>query len=263
MTDTLQTLESQKHTVVAGLQFRDTATGAVIGEGLTVTAFPLDLPRLRARSVMTRSRIHAFFNIPEAQSKTDFTAEIVDRQRRFIPFSIDFQLPIDGILQFKCSSAASIPLSPDIPLLSSPTRIVPPTMAVVRADLWDTTNDSPAAWAVLEAAYADNEGNNKIVYGVADENGRVAVIFPYPESRPATPGTPVTPLNDQQWQVQLQVRYQAIAVSQTLPNLCKIFDQSYCTFGNSASETIEVTLKFGEELIVAPDGNSRLNVIAA
>ena len=101
----------------------------------------------------------------------DFVIEVTDEQRRFQPFQFTASLPAEGI--FKWDVALDSPLSArtTVPLFSAPARSVASGMAAIRADLWDTSLDAPAAWAVIEAFTA----GKFLGRGIADEAGRIAV----------------------------------------------------------------------------------------
>src|SRR5262249_37581599 len=143
-----------------------------------------------------------------------------DSQNRFISFSFNADLPARGLFSLQCGAPESPPNAPPIvPLYSSPARSVPGAMAVVRAELhlppppgkkWG----EQAAWAVVAAAVP----GHATVRGIADEKGRIAMIFPYPEpaavSPTSPPGSPpssgTADLRQQQWLIRLTAAYMGL-----------------------------------------------------
>src|SRR5262249_32806743 len=120
-----------------------------------------------------------------------------------------------------------------VPLYSAPTRPTPVGMAVVRAQLWDDTAQSPAAYAMLEAQTA----GHKLARSFADAAGRVALFFPYPEpidfvvASPINP-TPLgvsTPYATHSWLIQLNAAYSPQARGKQLPDLCTVLSQRTAT----------------------------------
>jgi hypothetical protein len=158
-----------------------------------------------------------------------------------------------------------------VPLFSAPARSIASGMAVIRADLWDTSLDAPAAWAVIEAF----TGGKFIGRGVADDAGRIAVVFPYPTPlsfAPASPpGSPLgsppvatsPPLTEQLWPLELRAFYTpvrpvasppdfAAEAGPPLPDLRFTLSQPAATLWADADQTeiLETNLRFGRELIL-------------
>ncbi len=138
----------------------------------------------------------------------------------------------------------------------------------MRADLWDFQTDKPAAWAVLEARL---EGQPP-VRGLANEQGRIALIFPYPEPAPALvtspPGSPPggarRPLSEQTWLIQLQAFYTPRTPTLPIPHLEDVLNQAPATLLDSLSPLValsDVSLAFGKELIVKSQSRSTLLLI--
>jgi hypothetical protein len=136
-------------------------------------------------------------------------------------------------------------------------------MAVARAELWDAVQGGPASWAVLEIHY-----NGRFLgRGIADEMGRVAVIFPYPAPR-ASPftsplGSPPAgsgrPLFSQEWSLELRVFYSPPLASPleqaeaALPDLHSALGQKQAVLWGDLALTTPVTeavLGYGRELIL-------------
>lgn len=138
-------------------------------------------------------------------------------------------------------------------------------MAVVRAELWDPTLNRPAAWALVEALIdGDVQGR-----GISDEEGRLLLMFPYPEPKDTSPSPPAgsppgggpTRLVDRTWPLQLQAFYTPGATVPKIPDLNKVFEQTPATLWRTLSPNAPLgpqTLKYGSELILATQSKSEL-----
>ena len=271
-----------------GLRFHDTTNGTLVGDGLSVWAYPLGRPNAKRPAIANRKAVYVlhhgfglterehgdgsrfYWDHPDPPNK-DFVIEVTDEQRRFQPFQFIANIPHEGI--YKWDTLLDSPLSArtTIPLFSSSTRSVSSGMAVVRADLWDTSIDGAAAWAVIEVFTA----GNLIGRGVADEAGRMAVIFPFPTPLPfsqaSPPGSPLgsppvatsPPLTEQVWPLELRAFYTPvrpvlsppdfIEPGPPLPDLRFTLSQPAATMWADAelTEIFEDTgLRFGRELIL-------------
>ena len=178
-------LERVTRTALLGIRLWDRVTARAVADGLDlvevgrgIRAYPNrsgvfvlhDLPGLRASS--------DFWASPPAAA--DFTFELADRERRFLPFRFQATAPTRDFFAETCGIPVTSPpdaLVAGVPLFSSPARQVPAGTAVVRADLWDAAADAAAAWAVLEVGAP----GGSTYHGIADADGRVAVLLPYPE----------------------------------------------------------------------------------
>lgn len=155
------------------------------------------------------------------------------------------------------------------PLFSAPTRAGGGGLATLRASLWDALADAPAAWTLLEARI---EGQ-PTVRGLADESGRVALVFPYPG--PATfaeQSPPAAPFTRQEWPVQLFASYMPQRPVPTLPSLPDALSQPRAKLWADSALTApltQATLRSGQELVVrsvdtspeAPPGGQPLAVL--
>lgn len=101
---------------------------------------------------------------------------------------------------------------------------MPEPLAVVYAQLRESGADRAAAWALLTARIdGDVRG-----LGLADREGRIAVMFPYPEPPRITLSSPPEARNDFRWQVELEANYdvgspQAAALE--IPDLGHVLSQ--------------------------------------
>lgn len=243
-----------RQTLVAplGLRFRDAATGASVSQGLRVTLYPTANPARRTQAFANGSGVYVahraaglresemgagdaqFWNAPPPSAP--FTVEVFDEERRYIPYTHPATLPSKGISTW--------------PLFSAPTRPGAGGLATLRASLWDALANAPASWAVLEARIAGQPA----VRGLADEAGRVALVFPYPE--PATfaeQSPPSAPFTRQEWPVQLFASYLPQRPVPTLPSLPAALGQPRAQLWADSALTLpltQATLRSGQELVV-------------
>ena len=292
MTLSVTTLDRLTQVAPLGLRFRDVVSGTLVGDGLNVRVYPLGRSMASVPAIANRKGVYVVHHAPGLRTleggegdrkfwdnlppRKTFVIEVSDEQRRFQPFHFTAQLPLEGIYKWigaaPASPPASIPPPPtSIPLYSSPVRSVPSGMAVLRADLWDASQDAPAAWAVIEG-YLDDQ---LIVRGIADEAGRIALIFPYPAPRSfsvtSPPASSVTSppqitgpaLTDQVWPIRLRAKFTSVRPVSSppdtrepkpeLPDLRFTLSQPPATIWTNAALTrplIEVSLRYGRELIL-------------
>ncbi|MEP6924966.1 MAG: hypothetical protein ABI954_10920 [Pyrinomonadaceae bacterium] len=287
-----------------GLRFHDAATGAIVGDGLDVSIYPAnDELKERVRTavpnrigVYVLHRAAGLRNLAPGTSEEDFwnsnppgksfVVEVLDEERRFQPFQFTVNLPVRGVYQWENSAAVSPPgrgLS-SIPLYSAPTRKVLGGMAVVRAEMFDAAANRTASFAVVEAHFA----GRLAARGIADGDGKLALIFPQLPPNAAPLGSPPVPtgalaLTKQFWQLDLTVKYQpsnsfVVASPPTetlnqaggLPDLRVALAQNRGKIWADSGQTeelTEVTLRYGEELILRsraavlspPDDTARLS----
>jgi len=254
-----------------GARFWDAVSGKIVGDGLIVEAYSPFAPWRRARAFTTVSGVYAMRDLPglrdfenglreeEFEDGTlptrPFVIEVTDSQSRFLPFSFTVDLPVRGIYRWEDPLSPPDAL-PGVPLFSAPTRLSPPAMAAIRADLQEP-NGAPAAWAIIEARTPDG----KTFRGMADQQGRVALIFPYPEpvmesiSSPPDLGIVSPPaagrsLKDQEWLIELRAFYLHANPVPTMPDLRVALTQPEATLWSEYQmfEMTESTLRFGQEL---------------
>jgi hypothetical protein len=259
-----------------GLRFRDVATGALVGDGLVVTAHPVgrrgpagaaqtsltgtyvfhQLPGLRAveRSADVASE-DAFWGSPPASA--DFVVNVDDPLGRYQPFSFVATAPWRGLFSLACGSPASPP-DDSVPLFPAPTRTLGVPWAAVRADLWDPVLDRGAAGAVLEVT----EPDGAVYRGLADGAGRVLVPLRYPQ--PFAPGfasasafsavSSGLPLVSRAWSLTVRVLYAASAHAvPAFPDICERLAQPEATAWADESRTTPLTearLDFGRDVVL-------------
>jgi hypothetical protein len=262
-----------------GLRFWDAVTGAVVADGLAVTAYPPGGGR-RVSAYTTRSGVFVLQGLPGLRDLEEgegdaaywdflppgrrFVLEVVDREGRFQPFTFTADLPARGLLTWRCEKA-SPPESAAafVPLFSTAARTVPAGTAVLRADLWDPWAQVPAAWAVLEV----RAPGRPPVRGIADGRGRVAVLFPYPEPTSPFPdlGSPpagaAAPFTAQEWPLEVRAAYAPQDPAPAIPDLCDTLGQPPADLWADSFQIEPLTgavLKLGQELIVRTRDAGRL-----
>lgn len=215
-------------TATLGLRFWDPVASVFVGDGLRVVAYPAVDPSRRAKAVanlsgdtwvfhklpgmasLERGEGDAGFWGPPPPKTRAYVIEVDDDRGRFVPVQLTLDAPARGPFAWTPPVGVTLPAMPPgaVPLFSSATRTVPQGMAVIRADLWDGTAGAPAAWAVVTAAVEGLVG----VLGIADAEGKLALIFPYPAPiGGGIDGLTGVRLTDQEWPVALSAGYEKAA----------------------------------------------------
>jgi hypothetical protein len=169
-----------------------------------------------------------------------------------------------------------------VPLFSAATRPVPGGVAVIRAQLWDPTLQAglggPAASAILETVLPGQPS----VWSIADNQGRVALLFPYPTppveslsadiGSPLSPlspvsGPPIGPLTEQTWTLAVRAMYRPFDPVPRLPDLADTLEQPSAVIWADLARTrvlTEMQLQFGRETVlrsVDESGRTRPSVL--
>ena len=294
----IQVLERHSLVCPFGVRFWDSVTRTSIGDGLRVTARPAlgNSGAQDREAILTRSDTFAFHNLPglrDAESgqgdanfwdeiesnpmrRRSFVIEVNDRFARFLPFTFKAELPHRGLFQFGSILSPLSPLSPPqsaalgVPLFSAPARPVPGGMAVVRAQIRTLPANEPAAFALVEIQAKSASGPMVSAQGVADVQGGVAVIFPYPElPPPASFGSPSAgggqALSSREWTVRVRVSWGPVLSNGRPPDLAYVlFTQPERVLhgGKSPAEPFAPQiLRFGRELILRSSRDDSLSVL--
>jgi hypothetical protein len=221
----------QRHAPL-GLRFWDAAAATSSIDGLEVDVFARTRPQARNRAFVNRSGVYVapgvvglrdfeFNDVEPAElwsvATRSYRVEVRDPRGRFLPIAFDADLPMRGLCTWRApwfSPPRAIFLPGDagspprlmierIPLFSTPQRPVPEPLAVVYAQLRESGAERAAAWALLTASIdGDVRG-----LGLADREGRVAVMFPYAEPPRSTLSSPPSARNDFRWLVGLEAYY--------------------------------------------------------
>jgi hypothetical protein len=250
-----------------GVGFWDTLTNTLVDSGLEVTA-KRNNTEAGYTAFQNSHGLHVFHRLPGLSTaggsdapppaiKRRFMFEVRDLESRFLPFTFDADCPVDGLFVPDCLQL-SPPLHRYVSLYSAATRNAPAGVAVVRAELLDAVSGQPAAWAMVNGEIAGVE----IARGLADQFGRLALYFAYPEPLILSPPA-VMPWH---WPLRLHVFYSPVVPSPALPGLCNMLGQSPAKFldeGSSLIDVLEVDLEYGQELVVRTGMQSHLSVVAA
>lgn len=165
-------------------------------------------------------------------------------------------VPSAGLARFDNFALESNP-TPAVPLYSAPTRTPAPGMAVIRAELWNPLADggrgAPAAHALLEAKVA----GLRTLRGVADADGRLALLFPYPEPAPVPDGQggtlPPPAYTNQSWEVTLRAFHAPQDEARPFADLDAVLRQPAATLWADearAAPLTKETLRYGQQLVV-------------
>jgi hypothetical protein len=302
-----QIRELDRDSIVAPLGFRfwDGLTNQVISDRLLVWVYPMGDQRRSIQAYANRIGIFAVRHVPglrvfeSGAGDADFWAavhatqplmvEVTDLDRRFVPFSLRTWAPQRGLLAWPELSGLTSPLGSPlgspfgatswVPLFSAPTRAVPGGVGVIRAQLYDPAlfggQGGPAAWAVVEV---DLPGQAP-VRSIADDTGRVAILFAYPtppvESL-AGAGSPLSPLagpppprlTNQTWTLKLRAAYRPLNMGPgLLPDLDDVLSQPGAVMWADLAQTrvlTETQLQFGRETVLRSlddSGRTRPSVV--
>jgi hypothetical protein len=258
-----------------GVRFLDSATNAIVGDDLLIEAYPAANQERRVAAVPNRSGVWAFHGlpglrefeyatnddkqwIPEPQ-KRPFVIEITDAQSRFLRSQFALMAPARAL---SIGDEFALPLSLSlrtVKLFSSPARPVPGGLAVVRAQIFEDNSDTPAAWALVELS-ASVPNHTVTAQGIADREGRLALIFPYPEPANVSPGSPVANgpqlLSQQSWTLTFRAWHTFDPESGDFVDLDRVLSQigrapdHLWDDGSPLIPFTEADLVFGRELVV-------------
>lgn len=253
-----------------GIQFIDASTGLPIRSGLQVIAYPEITPHIRLTLVPNRSGVFVLHKAPGLGDFTNSTGEdedwnnapyqnyritVDDLERRYIPCQFMAEVPHRGRFELNCLSS---PLEPAgaVPLFPLSHRSIAASRAILRADIYDIDNDTPAKWAVVEIAH---EGT-PLATGLTDENGKIALDFAYPELMQSGLGSPptgsATVLSGQTWSVTVRIRYDQPPETQDRLEICQALQQTTADIwqewsnGSGVSPLPAQTLEYSKPLVL-------------
>jgi hypothetical protein len=269
-------LDTVTRTALLGVRFWDRVTGRVVADGLELAETGTGL-----LAHPNPSGVFAFHDLPgfrdsaggaggpsfwsSPPGRRDLVFELSDAERRFVPFRFTADVPHEKMFADDCGGAASPPDAAvgGMPLYSAPSRVAPAGTAAVRAQLWDVAAGAAAASAVLEVTTAAGATHR----GVADDQGRVAVLFPYPEPPWAATSPPSgSSLPAQTWALTIGVAYAPASPpvpAGAAPDICAVLTQPSATALETESPQTPLgpqTLAFGRELVLRTNGHSVLLV---
>jgi hypothetical protein len=233
MNPVLRPIEVLQRNVAIGVRFWDPAAATSVVDGLIVNVFPRSNPRARKQALPNRIGIYVAHSVsglkdfefdaadPAEQAWTNATKsplaayriEMRDPFGRFHPLALDADLPVRGLISVFAPALSPPPpiivpgdtgsppsiVSQYIPLFPVTSRPVPHPLAVVYAQLREFQGTRVPAWSLLGVSiHGILRG-----LGLADRQGRVAVMFPYPEPPRIPLASPPEARSDFSWTVQL------------------------------------------------------------
>jgi len=248
-------LESVSRNAPLGLRFWDTAMATSTVYGLHVEVFSRHNPRARTIASINRSGVYVAHRLPLSfpppsprafefsDSEPDvlspavtrsYRVEVNDPDGRFLPIAFDADLPARGLLTWRAPflsppQPVALPGEPGspppllierVPLFSAPSRPVPDPLAVVYAQIRELGTGRDAAWSLLTVAI---DGVVRGV-GLADAQGRIAVLFPYPEPPRMSLASPPEARNDFTWQLELSAFWLSASPPSAVPAFADLAD---------------------------------------
>ena len=255
------------------MRFWDHGGNEPIRDQLSVTAWPRSGTPIPTYGVRNPAGIYSFHGLPglrdweypveDEQHESSpplteqFIVQVEDRQKRFLKVAAIVEAPYPDDRFFKETFSSPPASYKGFRLFSAPTRTVKSHLAVVRAYLWDNSQNKKAAHAVLKVSIT---GIGTPWVGIADENGIIAVIFPYPltmQSIDVSPPSSRIPIHMQTWKISVRAFYGGTDMTPLpnteLPNLANIIQQKKAKiFETAATSADEITgdLTLGEELVL-------------
>jgi len=233
MTPVLRPLQVLQRNAAIGVRFWDVATASSVIDGLVVEVFPRSNPRARKRALPNGSCIYVAHSVSGLKDfefdATDsieelwanavtsplagYRIEVRDPFGRFLPLAFDANLPVRGLLSVLApglspplpivwpgdTGSPPLLLAEQIPLFPVASRPVPHPLAVVYAQLRELGSSRIPAWSLLGVSI---DGVMRGL-GLADRQGRVAVMFPYPEPPRIPLASPPEARSDFRWTVKL------------------------------------------------------------
>lgn len=260
-----------------GVRFVDTFSGAPVNTGLEVWAWPEGTPTLRVPMRRAGSGAYAAHGLPglrvfEAGAGDDafwetwrapankrvFVVEARDSLSRFLPVRARVEVPARGLAEPLSPALLPADRGPGVPLFSAPTRMAPATAATIRGHLFDRSARHPASWAIVDAKL----DGRVIAHGMADGDGQLLLLFPYPEPQsswisppPASPASPPRrPLADQSWPIDIEVRYDRTLPRHAAPDVGDALAQHPAgLLADAASPSLpltQITLQYGSAAVL-------------
>jgi len=294
----LHKLEEFNHYTPLGIRFWDSVLDAQVRNDLVVTACPVNLPAMKSRAYRTKGDIYSFDHlyglrdleygyisneaVTSPDSAKQFIVEVIDAGGRYINVAFPVGLPLSypGVY-FTDTNVSPYMNSPKgVYLFPSINRPVPSWMAVIRGELKDRdkmykdynnkVNYSPASNALLRVS----SDNGSVGFGIADEEGRFAVVFAYPLLGLDFSASPVKydtgPLHDQAWDLSLQVFYSPKTLEPLsgtqIPNYMSVINQSQANIWPESSSpdvpssSLAIKLEFNKPVTLRTQNLSYLLV---
>jgi hypothetical protein len=257
-------------TALLGVRFWDEVTSTPIDSGLKVELRSKSNPGLRTCALANKHGVYVVHDAPgltrSARESGDaafwanppesgeYVVEVTDMWERFQPVEMEARLPVKGFFVPDSLLASPPVASPPragtyVPLFSTAVRAVPGGMAVVRAELRSWPREEPLSWALLAVEYQ----GTVLARGVADREGKTAVIFPYPEPQVRRRASPPEDSILPHWRLEISVFHSPGLSGLERPELSELLSQPRARLLDGLSPVADlgpVTLTLGRELIV-------------
>jgi len=257
----MNVLDTTFYRAPLGLQFADSATGALVADGLVVTAWPAGDPGCARRAVQSpASATLGFGRLPGLtryeEAGTSGTAAFAwPTPGPGLPFEVRVTDPLGRYLPELLALTVPQPALVTPALYSAPARPTPSGFATVSGEVHLAATGAPAGWAVIQV-----DTGSASYTTLADQLGRYLVCLPYPEALPplggSPPGGPPGPLT---WPLTISVGYQPSAQDQLAdattadpPELGSLLGQPSAAIsaGGAAQPSLAATLTFGTALLL-------------
>jgi hypothetical protein len=284
-----QLLETVTRRTQLGIRFWDPAMGEQIRSGLQAVLYPTINQRKKVIATRTRSGNYVFNGIPgmfdleTADSEDDsmtspvdskrYVLEVSDSLRRFssVALQVELPLPYKGLFLVGDEDGSPSPTPRGFNLYSSINRRDASQFIFVRGDLIDRNTGKPAAHALVQVETEDALS----WYGIADENGKFAVMMPYPYLSIAFGSSPPSSdglrLFQRTWTLNINVFYEPLVQESlpdtALPDYSSVLKQAQALIYIESPETdvgevaqMQADLVYGRDLIIKTIGYSELYV---
>jgi hypothetical protein len=263
-----------------GVRFWDAAADTPVRAPLSVVVSPVNDPRVRIQASVNRSGVYVIHRFPgltravagggdevywsQPLPQRSVRVEVVDPEGQYHPVSFPAQIPFRGLFTLSCAPLSPPESTSAIALYPTPTYPIAAGRAVIRTELKHASSDAPVAWAMLTAEHR----GTALAHGIADAQGRAALIFPYPEpvrrritSPPSSPPAPAAgPIT---WDIELSVFHSSALSLSRIPDYCALLQQPQARLLDSLSPPADfpgVSIVLGHETVVASAGKSCLYI---
>lgn len=264
-----------------GIRFWDPVLDRAIVDGLQVETWPMRGPRRAIPAARSGSNVYTFRWLPGMRAveyadpdpdffdaslprRRGFVVAVNDGARRFLPVAFEVALPLPYRGVFLASAENGLPSSaqPGVHLFSAPTRRTGERLTAVRGTLVDADTGGRAAWASIRI----DAPHRRLFRGIADDQGRFAVAFPYPSLEEGFAESPAsfgngTPLGRRGWDIAVSVCYEPGRLTPLpgtrIPEYRSILDQRQgglwslpASPSDAPQSALALRLVFGQELVL-------------
>jgi len=237
VTAAIRVLERDRTFTPLGIRFWDAALDVPVAEPLDVYAWLRGTSYPATRAVRASSGVYAFHALPgQADAERpargeehpervgparEYAIAVDDPAGRYLPVAFTVTLPLGyrGVFLEPADLLAASPPEPQgrAYLFPSVGRAAPRGVAAIHATLVDEStlgSDAvrPAAWAVLTATVAGETRS-----GIADAEGRVVVMVPFPTPERLRLGSPAVDTREASWPVTLSAAWEPAALRYPFP----------------------------------------------